>query len=118
MKHVISFVGYDETLVWQIVEVNPIIETLQIEVLYQDMLIHEMMLSFSEYDQFASRFRLVHEQLPGVVSFQDNGFLFELVYDRIGHVQIEWRLAGEAKHTLPSDQSYLGQALALIGVYG
>ncbi|MCT4781027.1 MULTISPECIES: hypothetical protein [Exiguobacterium] len=113
----ISFVGYDETLVWQIVEVNPIIETLQIEVLYQDMLIHEMMLSFSEYDQFASRFRRVHEQLPGVVSFQDNGFLFKLVYDRLGHVRIEWCVAGEPKHVLPSDQSYIGQALALMGVY-
>lgn len=117
MNHVISFTGYDETIDWHIVEVNQALATLQIDVWHQDKRIHQMTLSFEEYDRFAHEFRIVHEQFPGIVSFENAGFTFELIYDRLGHVRIDWRHADEANHTLQSDQSYVGQALGLIGVY-
>ncbi|WP_426354337.1 hypothetical protein [Exiguobacterium sp. R-39] len=117
MKHIISFAGYDETIDWHIVEVNQALTTLQLEVWHQEIKLHQMTLSFSEYDRFAREFRIVHEQLSGIVFFEKGDFTFELIYDRLGHVRIEWCLAGEPKHVLPSDQSYIGQALALIGVY-
>jgi len=117
LKHIISFVGYDETLAWHIMKVDQSLATLQIDIWYQAEKIHHMTISFSEYDRFAGEFRMVHEQFPGIVSLKEDDFTFELIYDRLGHVWIEWELAGEAKHVLPSDQSYIGQALALIGVY-
>ncbi|MDX1260139.1 hypothetical protein [Exiguobacterium sp. K1] len=117
LKHIIPFAGYDETLAWHIMEVDPARAALQIDVWYQAEKVHQMTVSFPEYDRFAHEFRKVHEQFPGIVSFEKGDFTFELMYDRLGHVQIKWRLAGERKHVLPSDQSYIGQALASIGVY-
>ena len=117
MKHIIPFAGYNETLAWHIVEVDPARAALKIDVWYQAEKVHQMTVSFPEYDRFAGEFRMVHERFPGSVSFKNSEFVFKLIYDRLGHVRIEWSLSGESKHVLPSDQSYIGQALALIGVY-
>jgi len=117
LKHIIPFAGYNETLAWHIVEVDPARAALKIDVWYQAEKVHQMTVSFPEYDRFAGEFRTVHERFPGSVSFKNSEFVFELIYDRLGHVRIEWSLSGESKHVLPSDQSYIGQALALIGVY-
>ncbi|HCN57530.1 MAG TPA: hypothetical protein DIS82_05165 [Exiguobacterium sp.] len=117
MKHIISFAGYDETFAWHIMEVDPARATLQIDVWYQAEKVHQMTVSFSEYDRFAHEFRKIHEQFPGIVSFEKGDFTFELIYDRLGHVRIKWSLASEETHVLASDQSYIGQALASIGVY-
>ena len=117
MKHIISFAGYDETLAWHIMEVDPAHAALLIHVWYQAEKVHQMTVNFPEYDRFAHEFRKIHEQFPGIVSFEKGDFTFELIYDRLGHVRIKWSLAGEETHVLVSDQSYIGQALASIGVY-
>ena len=78
MKHIISFAGYDETIDWHIVEVNQALATLQLEVRHQEIKLHQMTLPFSEYDRFAREFRIVHEQLPGIVFFEKGDFTFEL----------------------------------------
>jgi len=117
LKHIISFAGYDETLAWHIMEVDPAHAALLIHVWYQAEKVHQMTVSFSEYDRFAHEFLKVHEQFPGSISFEKGDFTLELTYDRLGHVRIKWSLAGEATHVLASDQSYIGQALASIGVY-
>jgi len=117
LKHIIPFAGYNETLAWHIVEVDPARAALKIDVWYQAEKVHQMTVSFPEYDRFAHEFLKVHEQFPGIVSFEKGDFTLELMYDRLGHVRIKWSLAGEGAHVLASDQSYVGQALASIGVY-
>ncbi len=118
--HSIYFTGYEEKVEWRILRVNRLEEILEIDVVLSqsdNQTSHRLNMSFAEYDSFAHDFLTVHEQLRGSATYTQADFHMTLTYHRLGHVTIEIGWKGQQTIALQSDQSYLGQALASIGVY-
>lgn len=118
--HSIYFTGYEEKVEWRILRVNRLEEILEIDVVLSqsdNQTSHRLNMSFAEYDSFAHDFLKVHEQLCGFVTYTQADFHMTLTYHRLGHVSIEIGWKSQHTMTLQSDQSYLGRALASIGVY-
>lgn len=120
MEHTIAFIGYEGKVEWRILRVNRLEEILEIDVVLSrsdNQISHRLNISFAEYDRFANDFLTVHEQLRGFVTYEQADFQLTLTYHRLGHVSIEIGWKNQNTITLQSDQSYLGRALASIGVY-
>lgn len=120
MEHTIAFIGYEGKVEWRILQVDRLEERLEIDVVLSqsdNRTSHRCSLSFTEYDRFAHDFLTVHEQLRGFVTYTQADFHMTLTYHRLGHVSIEIGWKSQHTMTLQSDQSYLGRALASIGVY-
>lgn len=77
---------------------------------------HEFSVTFNQYDAFIRNFARVHESLHGEVVFEQGVIRLRLRYDRLGRVFISWS-DGQTSQEFRSDQSYLSEALAQLGVY-
>lgn len=77
---------------------------------------HEFSVTFNQYDAFIRNFARVHESLRGEVVFEQGVIRLRLRYDRLGRVFISWS-DGQTSQEFRSDQSYLSEALAQLGVY-
>ncbi|MFY7752330.1 MAG: hypothetical protein ACOVQU_11110 [Exiguobacterium acetylicum] len=115
MKHRIVFRGEESSVSWDILHVYPKQEELTIQMTGQDSK-HDISVSFDEYDPFIRNFARVHESLHGEVVFEQGVIRLRLRYDRLGRVFISWS-DGQTSHQFRSDQSYLSEALAQLGVY-
>ena len=115
MKHRIVFRGEESSVSWDILHVYPKQEELTIQMTGQDSE-HDISVSFDEYDLFIRDFAHVHESLQGEVVFEQGVVRLRLQYDRLGRVFISWS-DGETSHQFRSDQSYVSEALAQLGVY-
>lgn len=115
MKHRIVFRGEESSLSWDILHVYPKQEELTIQMTGQDSA-HDISVTFNQYDAFIRNFARVHESLYGEVVFEQGVIRLRLRYDRLGRVFISWS-NGQASHQFRSDQSYLSEALAQLGVY-
>ena len=115
MKHRIVFRGEESSLSWDILHVYPKQEELTIQMTEQDSA-HEFSVTFNQYDAFIRNFARVHESLHGEVVFEQGVIRLRLRYDRLGRVFISWS-DGQTSHQFRSDQSYLSEALAQLGVY-
>lgn len=115
MKHRIVFRGEESSLSWDILHVYPKQEELMIQMTGQDSA-HEFSVTFNQYDAFIRNFARVHESLHGEVVFEQGVIRLRLRYDRLGRVFISWS-DGQTSHQFRSDQSYLSEALAQLGVY-
>ncbi|MGH1333269.1 MAG: hypothetical protein ACRAUM_05460 [Exiguobacterium indicum] len=115
MKHRIVFRGEEDSISWDILHVYPKQEELTIQMTGQDSA-HEFSVTFNQYDAFIRDFARVHELLHGEVVFEQGVIRLRLRYDRLGRVFISWS-DGQTSHQFRSDQSYLSEALAQLGVY-
>ncbi|AHA31121.1 MULTISPECIES: hypothetical protein [unclassified Exiguobacterium] len=115
MKHRIVFRGEESSLSWDILHVYPKQEELMIQMTEQDSA-HEFSVTFNQYDAFIRNFARVHESLHGEVVFEQGVIRLRLRYDRLGRVFISWS-DGQTSQEFRSDQSYLSEALAQLGVY-
>lgn len=115
MKHRIVFRGEESSVSWDILHVYPKQEELTIQMTGEDSA-HEFSVTFNQYDTFIRNFARVHESLHGEVVFEQGVIRLRLRYDRLGRVFISWS-DGQTNHQFRSDQSYLSEALAQLGVY-
>lgn len=115
MKHRIVFRGEESSVLWEILHVHPTQEELTIQMTGEDSK-HDISVSFDEYDLFIRDFAHVHESLQGEVVFEQGVIRLRLRYDRLGRVFISWS-DGQTSQEFHSDQSYLSEALAQLGVY-
>ncbi|WP_215148600.1 hypothetical protein [Exiguobacterium sp. s91] len=115
MKHRIVFRGEESSVSWDILHVYPKQEELTIQMTREDSE-HEFSVTFNQYDAFIRNFARVHESLHGEVVFEQGVIRLCLRYDRLGRVFISWS-DGQTNHQFRSDQSYLSEALAQLGVY-
>ncbi|KQS16924.1 hypothetical protein ASF99_11065 [Exiguobacterium sp. Leaf187] len=115
MKHRIVFRGEESSVSWDILHVYPKQEELTIQMTGEDSE-HEFSVTFNQYDAFIRNFARVHESLYGEVVFEQGVIRLRLRYDRLGRVFISWS-DGQTSHQFRSDQSYLSEALAQLGVY-
>ncbi|AOS99114.1 MULTISPECIES: WapI family immunity protein [Exiguobacterium] len=115
MKHRIVFRGEEGSVSWDILHVYPTQEELTIQMKEQDSE-RNISVSFDEYDLFIRAFARVHESLHGEVVFEQGVIRLRLRYDRLGRVFISWS-DGRTSQEFRSDQSYLSEALAQLGVY-
>ncbi|WP_214725184.1 MULTISPECIES: hypothetical protein [unclassified Exiguobacterium] len=115
MKHRIVFRGEESSVSWDILHVYPKQEELTIQMTGEDSE-HEFSVTFNQYDTFIRNFARVHESLQGEVVFEQGVICLCLRYDRLGRVFISWS-DGQTNHQFRSDQSYLSEALAQLGVY-
>ncbi|KTR60960.1 hypothetical protein RSA42_06570 [Exiguobacterium indicum] len=115
MKHRIVFRGEESSVSWDILHVYPKQEELTIQMMVEDSE-HEFSVTFNQYDTFIRNFARVHESLYGEVVFEQGVIRLRLRYDRLGRVFISWS-DGQTSQEFRSDQSYLSEALAQLGVY-
>jgi len=115
MKHRIVFRGEESSVSWDILHVYPKQEELTIQMTGEDSE-HEFSVTFNQYDTFIRNFARVHESLYGEVVFEQGVIRLRLRYDRLGRVFISWS-DGQTSQEFRSDQSYLSEALAQLGVY-
>lgn len=115
MKHRIVFRGEESSVSWEILHVYPTQEELTIQMVGRNSE-YQFSVTFNQYDAFIRNFAHVHESLHGEVVFEQGVIRLRLRYDRLGRVFISWS-DGQTSHQFRSDQSYLSEALAQLGVY-
>lgn len=115
MKHRIVFRGEESSVLWEILHVYPTQEELTIQMVGRNSE-HQFSVTFNQYDAFIRNFAHVHESLHGEVVFEQGVIRLRLRYDRLGRVFISWS-DGQTSQEFRSDQSYLSEALAQLGVY-
>ena len=115
MIHQIVFKGEEGRVSWNILHVHSKQQELTIQMTGENS---EQRLSvpFDMYDAFIRQFARVHESLEGEVVFEQGAMRLHLRYDRLGRVFISWS-DGKTSQAFRSDQSYLSEALAQLGVY-
>ncbi|MCY1689555.1 hypothetical protein OVA29_00660 [Exiguobacterium sp. SL14] len=115
MGHQITFRGEAHSVKWEILDVDSVKEELTIQMTGEHSE-QRFSIPFVAYDMFIRDFARVHESLQGEVIFEQDAIYLSLRYDRLGRVYITWS-DGETSHQFRSDQSYISEALAQIGVY-
>lgn len=115
MVHQITFRGEGHSVKWEILDVDSVKEELTIQMTGENSK-QRFSIPFVAYDAFIRDFVRVHESLQGEVVFEQDAIHLSLRYDRLGRVFITWS-DRETNHQFRSDQSYVSEALAQLGVY-
>lgn len=115
MIHQIAFKGEEGSVLWNILHVHSRQQELTIQMTGENSE-QRFSIPFVAYDAFIRDFARVHESLQGEVVFEQGVIRLRLRYDRLGRVFISWS-DGQTSQDFRSDQSYLSEALAQLGVY-
>ena len=115
MIHQIAFKGEEGNVSWNILHVHSRQQELTIQMTGENSE-QRFSIPFVAYDAFIRDFARVHESLQGEVVFEQGVIRLRLRYDRLGRVFISWS-DGQTSQDFRSDQSYLSEALAQLGVY-